>query len=300
MSLSLSPLPQGPLLVGVSGGGDSMALLHLLLAQGEEPRLTVATFNHNWTPFGPQSTAFVAAFCHTHALPFLTATGGGKPASNAEAFARTERHTWLQQQARSLNASIVLAHTQTDIAEGFLLRAGKGSGVGGLAALQPLTEINGLTYSRPLLHTSRQSLRAYLTSLGHTWLEDPDNEAGGSQRARIRKLLPQLEEAGIPAHALAASAQALAEANVALASLASQIPLPNPLPLATLTTQPAELALRLIWRLIQAVHPHQTMPVRRTKRQALLARLHTEVQGHATLSGVKFSWHNGQLTTTAE
>lgn len=300
MNPTLSPLPEGPLLLGISGGGDSMALLHLLLAQGQGPRLTVATFNHNWSQFGPQSTAFVQAFCQSQNLPFLTATGTGKPATNAESHARTERHAWLQAQAQTLGASIVLAHTQTDVAESFLMRAGKGSGVGGLAALQPQSSLNGVLYSRPLLHASRQQLRDYLTTHGHTWLEDPDNQAGGSQRARIRQLLPLLEAAGITAHGLAASAAAAAEANSALTHTLHQIPLANPLSLELFRTQPTEISLRLILQLIQSIHPHQPLPVRRSKRQNLLMRLQTEPHGHATLSGVKFSWQNGHLTTQPE
>ncbi len=293
---TLTPLPPGPLLLGVSGGGDSIALLHLLLAQGQANRLHIATYNHNWGPFGPQAVAFVRSLCHTHNLPFHTATGQGKPATNAEATARTERHTWLQATATQLGASIVLAHTQTDLAESFLLRAGKGSGAGGLAAMQPLSTMGGVTYGRPLLNTSRESLRTYLTANGHTWLEDPDNELGGSQRARIRKLLPALAAAGISAHGLAASAQAVAQANAALEAFTTSIPLTNPLPLPTLLNQPEDIALRLLLRLIQTIHPHQILPVRRTKRQSLLARLRTQPQGHATLSGVKFSWKNNQLS----
>lgn len=300
MNVPLSPLPQGPLLVGVSGGGDSIALLRLLLDGGHANRLTVATFNHNWSQFGPQSVAFVQAFCEAHNLPFLTATGQGKPISNAEAFARTERHTWLQQQAHNLGASVVLAHTQTDIAESFLMRAGKGSGAGGLAALQPQSVMNGTTYARPLLNATRQHLREYLHYLGQTWLEDPDNESGGNQRARIRKLLPLLEDAGVTVHGLAASAQAVAEADAALSHTLYQIPLQNPFPLEHLRTQPTEVGLRLILKLIQAIHPQESLPVRRSKRHSLLIRLQTERHGHATLSGVKFSWKNGQLVTQAE
>ncbi len=277
-----------------------MALLHLLLAQGQAHRLTIATFNHNWSSFGPQSTAFVQAVCQAQNLPFLTATGSGKPPTNAEAFARTERHAWLQQQAQTLGANIVLAHTQTDIAEGFLMRAGKGSGAGGLAALQPLSQMNGIAYARPLLGASRQQLREYLTVHGHEWLEDPDNTSGGSQRARIRKLLPLLEDAGITAHGLAASAQAVAEADAALNHTLNHIPLQNPLSLKLFRTQPTEIALRLLLKLIQSIHPQQSLPVRRSKRQNLLTRLQTEPQGHATLSGVKFSWKNGRLITAAE
>lgn len=277
-----------------------MALLHLLLDAGHANRLTVATFNHNWSEFGSQSTAFVQAFCHVYNLPFLTATGQGKPGSNAEAYARTERHTWLQQQAQNLGASIVLAHTQTDIAESFLMRAGKGSGAGGLAALQPQSLMNGVTYARPLLNASRQQLRDYLQSLGQAWLEDPDNESGGSQRARIRKLLPLLEEAGITAHGLAASAHAVADAHEALSQSLQTIPVENPFPLENFRSQPIEINLRLILKLIQAIHPQESLPVRRSKRQSLLVRLQTEAQGHATLAGVKFSWKNGQLVTQAE
>lgn len=291
----LSHLPEGPLLLGISGGGDSMALLHLLLEAGHANRITVATFNHNWGPFGAQSAAFVEAFCHSRSLPFLTATGTGKPATNPEATARTERHTWLQQQARLLGAAIVLAHTQTDVAESFLMRAGKGSGVGGLAALRPQSRMNGILYARPLLGVSRQHLRDYLTSLGQPWLEDPDNEAGGSQRARIRKLLPLLEEAGVTVHGLAASAAAADDADAALGHALDRIPLQNPLPLEHVRNQPTETGLRLILKLIQTIHPQESLPVRRSKRLHLLNRLQTEPHGHATLAGVKFSWREDAL-----
>ncbi len=277
-----------------------MALAHLLLAEGYANRITVATFNHNWSSFGPQSAAFVQAFCEAHNLPFLTATGAGKPATNSEAFARTERHRWLQQQAHTLGATIVLAHTQTDIAESFLMRAGKGSGAGGLAALQPQNVMNGITYARPLLQTSRQQLRDYLTSAGQAWLEDPDNEEGGSQRARIRKLLPLLAEAGIATHGLAASAQAIADADNAITYALRGIPLENPFPLEHFRTQPTEIGVRLILKLIHIIHPQESLPVRRSKRLSLLIRFQTEPHGHATLAGVKFVWKDAFLTISAE
>ncbi|PZP38603.1 MAG: tRNA lysidine(34) synthetase TilS [Pseudomonas fluorescens] len=304
---TLANSPQ-PWLVGVSGGGDSTALLHLLIAAGLQNRIHVGTFNHAWSNFGPQSVAFVKSLCEAHSIPFHTATGNGKSETNAEESARTERYTWMKSlcETQSL-AGVIVAHNQDDIAESFLMRAGKGSGLSGLAAMRESSHYQGLPILRPLLNTSRAALRDYLIAQNQNWLEDPDNTLAISQRARIRQLLPQLEAVGIRTEALAASAQALAQAEDALHTAALNIPITATngtvtLARATLINLQPELAARTIARTIHAAVPgtQNTLMVRRSKRIALAERICTEPTGASTLHGAKFVWTESQLTVTPE
>ncbi|NBV54529.1 MAG: tRNA lysidine(34) synthetase TilS [Proteobacteria bacterium] len=306
----LSITLQTPWLIAVSGGGDSIALLHMLLQQGNKNHLTVACFNHNWSTWGTQATHFVQTFCQQHNLPFVTATGQGRGAHNAEELARTERLNWFAEicQTHKLKG-VILAHTQTDNVETFLMRAGKGSGLQGLSAMAEHTHLSTthgpLHIWRPLLHLSRQHLRDYLAEHNQPYLEDPSNTEATSQRAKIRQLLPQLEKVGIPAHAVAASIASLQRANAALHNTLQTL-IPNiqkttpttlQIPLPWLLSQPTEYQLLLLAHCQQQLAPQTQIP-RTTKRQQLLTRLAENPKGKSTLGPLQFTWNSTRLTVS--
>lgn len=303
-------LPPGPWLLALSGGGDSVALLHLLLAHGYGPQLQLAYYDHHWGPpspqrFGAQCRALVTQLAATHGLPLHVgeAASHSKPTHNAEATARHQRYAWLENVAQHTGASgALVAHTQTDVVEGFFLRAGKGSGLTGLTGMALSAQWQGLTLLRPLLHTSREDLRTWLTQqglqAGRDWLDDPDT---ANQRAKLRALAPQLAAAGVPEAGVAASVHALARAEAALHTLTQQWcqahlsthghtqPETLGFPLATFHTLPEELALRVLAHVIRHFAPHTVM-VRTSKRQHLHQRLQTEPSGTAQLGGVQWQW----------
>lgn len=303
MDLDLHGL-QGRWLVGVSGGGDSVAMLRLLVAQGWGERIVVGCFNHLWGEFGDESAAFVVALVGKLGLEVRVGHGSGKAESNAEAVARRERYGWFAQACKDEGLEgVLVAHTEDDVAETFLMRAGKGSGLQGLSGMGYAGEVAGVTVVRPLLGAGREELRDYLRELGQAWLEDPDNEKGGSQRARVRKLRGELEAAGIKIEGLAASVASLAQANAALETLVDgvwkQVTGGWAIERNLLAGLPAEVAVRVMARMMEGIAPG-IMVVRRSKRVALWERICAEGEGMATLGGCKFEWDAGRVKVKPE
>ncbi|MCI0342551.1 MAG: tRNA lysidine(34) synthetase TilS [Planctomycetales bacterium] len=196
--------------VACSGGGDSVALLHLLrelpAAGGPRLGLVVATLDHGIR--GEESAAdaaFVEALAARLGLPCrrgradvpgLLARDGG----SLEDLARRERYRFLGEVAREAGSSaIALAHTRDDQAETMLLRLARGAGprgLGGMRALRPLAPGSPIRIWRPLLGVCRDDLRAALHERGESWREDATNEDRHRARARVRhEALPALEAA---------------------------------------------------------------------------------------------------------
>jgi tRNA(Ile)-lysidine synthase len=194
------------IVVAVSGGADSVALLRALLRLGGEPqRLIAAHYNHCWR--GEESEAdqaFVRELCASLAIRCHVARADGVPESGGdglEAAARDARYAFLLAVARQSGARYVaVAHTADDQVETVLHRLVRGTGIAGLAGIprvRPLEE--GVTLIRPLLDVRREEVLDYLASLAQPFRCDASNLDTRFTRARIRReLLPHLREAYNP------------------------------------------------------------------------------------------------------
>lgn len=195
----------GPVLVAVSGGADSVFLLHHLLQElpSCRPQLQVVHFNHALR--GAESDAdeaFVRELAARLELPFHTErwdrVGEGR-ASEAEC--RRVRLAFLARTAQRLGATLVATgHHADDVAETVVLQMARGSGPTGLSTLRPVQvltiEGQRLTFVRPLLHLRRVEIQERLRRAGHTWREDASNASAFYTRNRIRhEALPALEAA---------------------------------------------------------------------------------------------------------
>ncbi len=181
--------------VAVSGGADSMALLHLLLeARGELPLdLYVLHVDHGLRAGSTSEAEAVAGWASDLGLRWRVLSGcvdleGGV---SVEAAARDARYRALDAAADDLGLSRILtAHTLDDQAETVLLRMLRGTGIKGLRAIGPQRG----RIVRPLLAVRRQELRAYLRDRGVCWLEDPTNTDVRFDRNWLRaEILPRLE-----------------------------------------------------------------------------------------------------------
>lgn len=203
--------PPGPVLIAVSGGSDSMALLRLALAAGGEIR--AATVDHGLRAASAAEAAQVAAWCAGLGVPHRILRWQGWDGRGNKAQAARDARRALLAGAATDCGCIAYGHTLDDQAETVLLRLMRGSGVDGLAAMAERGEAGGAVLFRPLLEIPRAALREYLRGLGQGWIEDPSNDDPTSDRVRARALLAGLD---IPARRLAATARLMRAARETL------------------------------------------------------------------------------------
>lgn len=197
----LSPLLAGDtpkaIAVAVSGGADSMALALLSMDWAKKQRIALLPLivDHRLRPESTEEARHVAGLLRAAGLTpkILTWSAKAKPAANRQAAAREARYALLTQAcAKNGIRHLLLAHHRDDLAETLLLRALRGSGVDGLAAMSPRTTRDGLILLRPLLDIPKARLVATLRKRKQDWVEDPSNENLSFQRVRVRAALDLL------------------------------------------------------------------------------------------------------------
>lgn len=209
------PQPAGaPIVVAVSGGADSVCLLHALhtLAPAWDLHLHVAHIDHALRAGSAGDARFVAALAATLGLPYhatilnpqaLTADRAG-----LEAAARQARYQFLHTIALSVTPAgqiprVAVAHHADDQAETLLMRLLQGSGLRGLGGMRPLVALPAPTHPsepavvlvRPLLGVRRAEILAYLERHHLAWRQDETNLDSRFVRNRVRhQIMPLLEE----------------------------------------------------------------------------------------------------------
>lgn len=193
--------PNSRVLIGLSGGSDSVALTLLLLDLAEHGEFTViglGHLNHRLRPAADRDQQFCAAFAEKVHVPFLVEVADVRAHAQAQRLsvedaARRLRYDFLERAAAASGADrIAVGHTEDDQAETFLLKLMRGAGLTGLAGIYPR---RGLVV-RPLLDTSRAELQSFLTARGQEWLDDESNEELSNPRNYIRhRVLPELDRA---------------------------------------------------------------------------------------------------------
>jgi tRNA(Ile)-lysidine synthase len=207
-----APSADDMLAVAVSGGPDSLALL--LLAHAAFPGAVVAaTVDHGLRAEAAAEAAFVAGICAELGVPH-DILPGTVPEGNLQEGARALRYALLADWAAERANWVATAHQQDDVAEALLMRARRGSGVGGLAAMRAARPLGEVTLIRPLLGWSRAELAAVVAAAGTTPIEDPSNRDPRFDRVRMRRLLAESSE--LPAGRLALAARNLRHAEDAL------------------------------------------------------------------------------------
>ncbi|MGD0776535.1 MAG: tRNA lysidine(34) synthetase TilS [Candidatus Solibacter sp.] len=188
--------------IAVSGGADSVCLLHVLRELGPRWDLTLSVvhINHNLRGDASRGDAeFVRSLAASFDLPFtLHELDLNGARGNLEQAAREARLAFFHDHlAGGLATRIALGHTRSDQAETVLFRFLRGSGATGLAAIRPVTE-GGIV--RPLIEIERREITGFLGERGMAWREDASNATLDFARNRIRhQLLPQLAREWNPA-----------------------------------------------------------------------------------------------------
>ena len=189
--------PGEALLVGVSGGPDSVALLGVLVQSGWHPH--VCHLNHQLR--GADSDADAEFVRELAGRYNLACTIEARAVGRDEGAARQARFDFFTDVAlRTGIRKLALAHTADDQVETFLLRLLRGAGVPGLVGIWPERQIGPLRVIRPLLQCRRAEVLKYLRERGLTYREDASNADTRFTRNRIRhELLPLLEREYNPA-----------------------------------------------------------------------------------------------------
>ena len=222
------PPKGGLILCAVSGGRDSVCLLHYLHSLGVQCGFTVAAghYNHHMRPTAQRDEDFVRDLCAALQVPFYTdgadvCAVAQERRIGVEEAGRQLRYAFLEQLADTIGAtSIATAHHMADQAETVLLNLLRGTGPEGLGGIPP---VRGRMI-RPLLQTSRQEIEAYLEARGLGHVEDETNESIDFARNRLRKnVMPELEKIHPSLRQnIARTAQIVRRENAFLDELASQ------------------------------------------------------------------------------
>ncbi len=207
------------LAVAVSGGGDSMACLDLMRWHGKDLGFPVeaVTVDHGLRTEAVDEIALVAEYCAIHEIPHSVLSWSWDRQGNLQAKAREARYRLVGDWAQDRHVDCVaLGHTQDDVAETFLMRLARRSGVDGLAHMAARFERGGLTWVRPMMAHRRADWRIYLKRHSIAWADDPSNDDRGFERVRARQTLQALSPLGIEAETLAVVAHNLGSAKSAL------------------------------------------------------------------------------------
>lgn len=296
----------GSIVLAVSGGADSTALLHMAAEWATmDPRrrdtITVATVDHQLRAGSGAEAQQVAAMARELGLRHETLVWtGDKPQTGIQTAAREARYSLLAALAVALPqrpVAIVTAHTADDQAETLLMRLARGSGVDGLAAMPEVRPAFGgddrVDLVRPLLSVTRADLLTYLRQRAVTWIDDPSNGDPRFERVRLRAAWPALEGTGLGVASLALSARRLQRARHALEEGTSRLAVDclalhngayAVIDCASFAAAPEEYRVRLMCRVL-AGFGGESPPATLAEVESLVTRLTSNPSLRVTLGG---------------
>lgn len=299
------------IVVGVSGGGDSMALC-LLLSRWVEKRgnkdvkIIGVYVDHGLRPESKEDAEQVKGWLAS--LPGIqfqafSLDWDERPQSRVMERARDARMDSLVSFAKEVGAhALCLGHHQDDQVETVLFRFAKGSGLDGLCGISEHHVMHDVSIIRPLLGVSHAALLEYLQRHDQPWLEDPSNERDDFARVRLRQLRQGLEREGFSLERVMRFQKRVKRAVYALDSIASgvfqkavqdggdhAIRLNHSL----LVQQNEEIALRVLLKAYQALIPEAQYKKPRLKEFEDIAATLLQATQHqrATLGGVVWTAH---------
>jgi tRNA(Ile)-lysidine synthase len=279
------------LILAVSGGPDSMALLALVArwraALKRGPILIAVTVDHGLRPESTKEANAVKRQARDLGVTHRTLRWTGtKPKTGLQEAAREARYRLLSGEAARSGARMVLtAHTLDDQAETVLIRLARGSGLSGLSAMARESDMFRTKVVRPLLDIPKARLVTTLRKLGVTYADDPSNRDPRFTRARLRGVMPLLAKEGLSPERLALLARRIRRAEATLdqaVTAASNLVSLSPwgegqrivFKAEAFGRLPDEIALRLLGRVI--AHVGDEGPVELGKLEALFAALSQE------------------------
>ena len=298
-------LDSAALVLAVSGGPDSLALLHLAAtwrAARPGTTLRVATVDHGLRPDATREAALVAAAASRLGLRHAVLTWlGEKPTARVQERARAARYALLAEHARLVGARHILtAHHADDQAETILMRLGRGSGLDGLVGMRRDTPLSdGVTLVRPLLAVPKRDLADLCRRVGQPVADDPSNSDPRFARVRLRGQADAAIRLGLDRDTLLRFARRMARAEAALEAEAHRLETCLPgqgnagggwrVSLAAVGTAPPEILQRVLRRAILRVAGSRPIRLDRLERlaDAIHAALATSRALRSTLAGTR-------------
>ncbi len=210
MRMCLEDRPVEHVGIALSGGGDSTALLLLLVdwSRRRNRRISAVTIDHGLRPAARLEAEAAAELCRSVGVGHETLKWKGySGAGNLQNAARRARHALIARWAEAQEiATVALGHTMDDQAETVLMRLLRGSGVDGLSAMADRRALSGIEWIRPLLGFERDELRDFLIGNGVNWSDDPSNEDKRFDRVKTRNIMKTLGELGLTREGLVKTA----------------------------------------------------------------------------------------------
>ncbi|MCL4162609.1 UNVERIFIED_CONTAM: hypothetical protein GTU68_007519, partial [Idotea baltica] len=197
-----------------------MALLHVAWRWSKLAGVPIeaVTVNHGLRAEAVDEAAMVSSICADLGIPHTTLHWDGKAArGNLAAAGREARYRLMGEWAQERGIlGVLVGHNVDDIAETFLMRLARKSGVDGLAMMRPTFRRDGIEWARPFWHHERAELRDYLRRHDVRWIEDPTNEDDSYERPKARKVLAELAPLGITVDTLMSVATLQSDARYTL------------------------------------------------------------------------------------
>jgi tRNA(Ile)-lysidine synthase len=300
------------ILIAVSGGPDSMALLAMAARwarRARRPRIEAATVDHQLRPQSRDEAQLVAHFAEKLGVPHHTLVWSGeKPKTRLQERAREARYALLEACAKEIGADVLLtAHHADDQAETVLFRLLRGSGIAGLAGMAAVTHRGNLIHGRPLLELPKTALVDMCAREAIDFVRDPSNEDPRFARTALRRLAPLLAAEGLGAPEFARLAARAARLDAALdyligKALAGMVRAPDQTTadLSELREAPREIFTRLLAAEISRLTGAKPRLDRAEALGERIARaLHRRESLHATLGGALVSVDDDGLFSLA-
>ena len=301
--------PQKPtLVVGVSGGADSLYLTLLLnkWIQKRKGHLFAVTVNHNLRPEATQEALTVHKLMSKFQIEHAILTWeGAKPSTRIEEKAREKRYQLLLKFAKDKHAdAICLAHHRQDQVETFWARLARSSGLDGLTAMAPKSSRDNMMILRPLLDIDKASITQTLKQNKIKWVEDPMNKDTAYERVRWRQRQKDLDEISLTTPIIAKSITRLQRAKEALDFYAHDFITrhvkKSPLGYIqfdeqTFLLNPPEIRIRIVVHLLQDLTPKKQIISLESIEQIAIP-----VPKHATLAGCQWVCSHHQIFIALE
>ncbi len=255
------------LAVALSGGGDSIALAHLMsgFCRKHDVEFHALTVDHGLRAESAKEAKTIGKWVKIwpDVIHKILKWTGDKPKTRIQEEARKVRYALISSYCKKHKIKyLFLAHHGGDQIETFLFRLAKGSGLDGLSVMPPMQEMGDIVLVRPLLNYTHKDMIETCRKNKLNWVEDPSNEADKYARVRLRNSREVLEKEGLSAERILTLGKRLSRARVALNQIADKAfelcfmhkeKAHLELNLAKFLDQPDEIGIRILQKAMEDV-----------------------------------------------